>query len=256
MKKKNNHKPNSEKEFLDRFGNKWFKTAILKLLRIEEQWEKLIGTNSDDMPQWADFALGKLLDVFNVKPSKPEFMDAEQFGKLLGSKFLMASSMEWWIKAFEVGNPERKAKITKFFGGSEGIDLLKQQRPCAKRVLDLNHGMFRRVNQLSFVERGHFFRGYGNGMLLGQALAAWKDNPKKKKHHAYMMAFAVTYWPDIEEKRQKGWDEISKFFIEMLPKDIEISEDAFSKFLKRSGMLSAGKIGRPSKVGQKSSLLS
>jgi len=245
----------SDEAFLARFGDKWFRAAVNKLNRIEDQWDKNSEFGMDEMPDWAGRLMGKLFEMFKIKPPQPEMMDEEQFGKLLGTKVLISRGIESFFERYDRTDDATRAKFTKMAGGLEAVEYLRAQLPLIKRILELGKFVRSRVERLSLDRQGLFFRGYGNGLLFSQVAKNWLTKDDARAHSfGYICAFAFLNWKRIEELRTTGgWQELLQEFNNSLPSGVDISEDAFAKALKRAGLGSFGKVGRPRISGQQSS---
>ncbi len=248
----------SDREFLERFGDKWFRAAIGKLDRIEDQWEKETKFHVHEMPDWVGLLMGKLFDMLGVKPLRPEMMNEEQFGKLLGTKVLITSGLHYFFKNYDATDDASRGKLTKMLGGTKAVEHLRAQEHLFKRVDRLRKSVLARVGRLSLSEQGRFYRGYGNGLLFSETAKNWSRKENTRAHSSgYIRAFAVLHWKRIEELRTTGgWSELKQEFTRSLPDGVEISEDAFAKELQRAGVGKFGKIGAPKKLGQQSSSLS
>ncbi|MEI8311211.1 MAG: hypothetical protein WCH98_10695 [Verrucomicrobiota bacterium] len=239
----------SDEEFLERFGDKWFRGAVGKLNHLEDQWDKAAEFDLDEMPDWAGRLLVKLFEMFNLKPSRPEMMNEEQFGKLLGAKVLISRGIGAFFKRYDHTDDGTRGKLTRALGGAQAIEYLRAQLPLTRQIEKLRKSVLSKVESLPLDRQGLFFRGYGNGLLFSSVARTWLVKDDSRTHsYGYICAFAFLHWRRIEELRTTGgWKLLFQEFIKSLPDGVEISEDAFRKDLRNAGIGAYGKRGAPKK---------
>jgi len=249
--------------FLAKLEGKWFKPDMANLLKLETHLEDSYPSDIDSMPDWAAKLFRELLLPFQENLAvteiiRAEFITTEQFAKILGSKMAISKGIQAFSMAWKCAHDASKATLTKIAGGHEVIQEMNRLRQVCKKLDKLHKNAVQRVDSMTVDEQGYFWRGYGSGLLSVKSLRDWGENESKtKKIYAYIRAYAVSNWQQIEAQKQDGgWRTIFRDFYKELPEDVEISEDQFRKTLQRAGLKGVGKIGRPKKSGQKSKVVS
>lgn len=247
-----------DEAFLARFEEKWFRSAIGRLLRIEEGLVELADFPIDAMPDWVGRLMGKLLKPLGADYPRPELMGEEQFGKLLGSKVLISQGIVGFFRRYDATDDATRAQMTKSLGGSVCVKLLRAQVPQAQRIEKLRKSLRAKVERLSLPSQGRFFRGYADGLLFAETVKNWASKPDPRMHSVgYVCAYAFLNWQRIEELRGSGgWQALFQEFTTSLPEGAEISEDSLRKMLVSVGIGPFGKRGAPRKKSGKRLLAS
>jgi len=247
-----------DEQLLEKLDNKWFRAVLMQLVRIEIQWGEFWEMEIDKMPDWAEKASKPLFKDFRnqfgpLDSSKIISISTEDFAKLLGAKMRFSKGLQSFYTKWIGSDNATKAKLSKLVGGSEGIEFFKRLQPICKKLDRISKKVFRQVNTLPLNEQGYFWRGYGSGFLFCEALRDWKKTVSSTKaKNSYMRGYISLNWEEIElQRKQGGWPEILQNFQSALPEGVDISEDAFQQILKRAGFKNVGRVGRPSKSGQK-----
>ena len=253
----------SSSDPLEEIKDKWFRPEMVRLLRLEDETDEKIGLNVDLMPSWAGKQLRALLREFTDGPSffdlpALEFITSEGFGQILGMKCIMAYCEIRFLEIFSRADDASKAKFTKAVGGAEIINEIKSSLPDSRRILAIERKAFVRVRKQSLIERGHFFKGYGRGLLMLEKMLDWAKNAGERKHKSnFIRGYIFLNWQEIKAAQEDGgWPAIFTPFQESLPENTDISDDALAQTLKRDGIGRVGKVGRKKKSGQKSSEVS
>ncbi|MEO6053704.1 MAG: hypothetical protein ABIP97_06815 [Chthoniobacterales bacterium] len=252
----------SDREFLEHFKDKWFYADIAKLLQLENRWAVDVPElEIENMPDWAARLVRELflpfrenLGLLDMIPA--EFITTEQFAKALGAKMRISWGFMWFINSWDRADTATRAKLTKLAGSPEDMLSIRKTLPMCKRIEQIFKVASRRLHNQPFEDQGKFWRGYGTGLLISEALRNWMKQTKSgKRKQAFIRAHVFFAWPFIEDQRKtSGWSDILQDFQNSLPDDLEISEDTFRKTLQRAGMKDVGHVGRPRKQGQKSTL--
>ncbi|MEO8204979.1 MAG: hypothetical protein ABI615_02285 [Chthoniobacterales bacterium] len=254
----------SDREFLDRLKDKWFYADIAKLLQLENRWrDDIPELEIENMPDWAACLVRELFLPFRenlgfLDMIRAEFTTTEQFAKVLGAKMRISWGFMWFIRVWDRADTASRAKLTKLAGGPEDMLSIRKTLPMCERIEQIFKVATRRLHDQPFEEQGKFWRGYGTGLLISEALRNWMNQTQSvKSKQAFMRAYVFLAWRSIESQRKtSGWSDILQEFQNSLPEGLEISEDTFRKTLQRAGMKKIGRVGRPQKQGQKSTLLS
>jgi len=244
---------------LEELKEKCFRHEIVKLLRIEDADSANTILNLDAMPTWAGKQFFKLLREFTDGPGfldipGIEFTTGENFGELLGMKTCWAQVAIQLCQWFDSTDDASRAKLTKAMGGPTAVAELKSELPCSRRIQAVKQKALLKVRKQNTNEQGHFFKGFGRGLLTIERMQKWCTSGDDKRHKkAYVQSYIIFQWQNIEEASKRGgWPEILEDFQQSLPPKTDISEDTFAKALQRAGIGSVGKVGRPKKSGQKS----
>lgn len=224
---------------------------MVRLLRIEDEGDTKTILNLDAMPAWAGKQFFQLMREFSDGPGfldvpSLEFATSENFGELLGSKSGYARTTIQLCEWLNTTDDASRAKLTKALGGPEAVAELRADLPNARRIQAIKQKAFLRVRKQSSNEEGHFFKGFGRGLLVLERMRKWMTQGGEKLHKkGYIKAYIIFHWQEIEAAGKRGgWPEILQDFQNSLPPKIAISEDAFAKSLQRAGIGSVGKRGR------------
>lgn len=256
----------SDEEFLARYDGKWFQPEIKRLIRIESLFDEKFGFGVDHMPLWAAKMFGKTASVFDLKPSSPEMTDEKQFGKILGAKVACTLGTLGFLRQLEAGNETVRQKLAHVYNALLRIMLtfseekkfkdltvqeilveLRTTKPESEKILAVRKKAMSKVQFQTIFRQGRFFEGYGEGLLVLERMREWAHNaPKRSQNTAYIKAFAFMNWQLIQECSKNGtWADLLDEFTRGQPDGVEISADAFQKDLRREGLGSFGKPGRP-----------
>lgn len=242
----------SDQEFLKKIDPVWLRSFVRRLLRVENDWDDVLKFDVDRMPSWAVKLTRKLLVLTGGTVTRPEMMSCRAFGKTLGEKVCLTKGLEIFCRRMETADDATRAKLTEMLGGPKGVVLLKKQRVVARRIEEIKTAVLKRVKRLTIWDQGHFYSGYGEGLLLGRRLNRWKSGASvREQHQGYMIGVAVVFWEVIEILcKNGGWTAVREFFSAALLDTVatEISEDAFVKMLQRAGLRSSVRGGRPKKT--------
>lgn len=250
-------KAREDAEFLGRIEEGWLRSAIERILRIEDKWSKVSKSlDTDEMPDWAAVLFRQLLKKLGALSVGHRKIGIESFGKILGEKVCFTSSLETMFKRREKADDATRARITKMLGGLSGVRRMQEFRHLHREVDGLAKQLLKnRVSKLTVEQQGQFYRGYGRGLLSSTQMSLMTRDKGEAFHvHVYKTAFAVMNWPKIANLADEGgWPAVCEFFTTQLPKDVHINEDGFVKMLQLAGMKSGQRAGRPRKSGKKSS---
>jgi hypothetical protein len=247
-------KPKRKPDTLEELKGKWFRPEMVRLLRQEEESPEGEELDISHMPEWAGKHFAKLIRTFSdgrgfIDALKLDFATSEHFGEILGMKCFWAHCFINFHNMYVSADDATRAKLTKFLDGPEGVSALKAELPSAKRTLQIERKAFSRAQKQNLIERGHFFKGFGRGLLLAERLQSWlKSDDKRKQNECFLSSYIFINWKEIQEAGEHGgWPAILEDFQKCLPMDANISEDAFAKALKRAGIGPVGRRGRPRK---------
>lgn len=244
-------------EFLQRIEEGWLRSAIVRILRIEDKWSKVSKTfDTEQMPEWATVLFRQLLNIFGPASMGHRNISIESLGKILGEKVCFTSGLERLFKHREKTDDATRAHITKMLGGPSGVERMEKFRHLHREVDELAKKVLKtRLPKLTVEEQGRFYRGYGLGLLSSRQLSRMtREKGKAFNAQAYKTAFAVMNWQKLENLAEEGgWRAVCEFFTMQLPKGAQLNEDGFVKMLQLAGMKSGQRSGRPRKSGKQSS---
>lgn len=250
-------KAREEAEFVERIEEGWLRSAIVRILRIEDKWSKVSKTcDTNEMPEWVAVLFQQLLNIFGGASVGHRNIGIESFGKILGEKVCFTSGLERLFKHRERTDDATRAQITKMLGGPSGVMRMEKFRNLHREVDELAKKVLKtRVPKLTVEEQGRFYRGYGRGLLSSRQMSRMaREKGKVFNAQAYKTAFAVMNWQKLETLAEAGgWPAVCEFFTTQLPNGVHINEDGFVKMLQLAGMRSGQRAGRPRKSGKQSS---
>jgi len=250
-------KAREDEEFLRRIEEGWLRSAIVRILRIEDKCSKVSKTfDTDQMPEWATFLFRQLFKMFGAASVGHRNIGIESFGNILGEKVCFTSGLERLFKHREKTDDATRAHITKMLGGPSGVTKMAKFRNLHREVDELAKKVLKtRVPKLTIEDQGRFYRGYGQGLLSSRQLSRMtREKGEAFNAQAYKTAFAVMNWQKLENLAEdKGWPGVCEFFTTQLPKGAQVNEDGFVKMLQLAGMKSGQRAGRPRKSGKQSS---